>query len=110
MSKKNLKSIIVVFSPHGNTLKVTEKVKSSFDEQGVESKLINLTGKSWDEISNFGYSIIEKCDLLIVGSPVYAWGITEPIEKFLSNLPNVNDKYAGLFITYGLISGCTLFQ
>ena len=110
MSKKNLKSAIVVFSPHNNTLKVAEKIKSSFDEQGVESDLINLTGKSWDEISNFDYSVIENYDLLIVGSPVYAWEVIEPIEKFLLHLPTVKDKYVGLFVTYGLISGYALFQ
>lgn len=105
-----LKSVVVVFSPHGNTLSVAETIKSSFYEQGVQSELINLTGKSWDEISNIDYSIVENCDLLVVGSPVYAWRIIEPIERFLSNLPPVSSKYAGLFITYGLISGIALLQ
>lgn len=45
--------------------------------------------------------MLENYNLLIVGFPVYAWKIVEPIEHFLKNLPKVNNAYAASFATYG---------
>jgi ferredoxin/multimeric flavodoxin WrbA len=110
MIKSKLNIIILVFSPHGNTLKVANAVKDGFLKQGIQIDLINLTGRSWDEITNFNYSIIKDSDLLIVGFPVYGWRVIRPMEIILSNLPTVKEKYAGIFVTYGRASGLALFQ
>jgi len=112
MRKRNgfPRTVIIVFSPHGNTLKVAGAVKEGFLSQGIEPTLIDLTGAPWHEIRGSTYSMLEDCDLLVLGSPVYAWRVIEPIELFLSGLPDTEAKLAAVFVTYGLISGSALYH
>jgi ferredoxin len=104
------RTAIIVFSPHGNTLKVAGAVKEGFLSQGIEPTLIDLTGAPWHEIRGFAYSTLNDYDLLVLGSPVYAGRVIEPIETFLSGLPDTEAKLAAVFVTYGLISGNALFH
>jgi ferredoxin len=99
---------IIVFSPHGNTIKVAGAVKEGFLSQGIEPTVIDLTGAPWHEIRDFTYSMLNDYDLLVLGSPVYAGRVIEPIEIFLSGLPDTEAKLAAVFVTYGLISGNAL--
>ena len=112
MKKRNWlpKTVIVVCSPHGNTLKVARAVKEGFLNQGIEPILIDLTGVPWHRIRAFDYSMIEDYDLVVLGSPVYAWRVIEPIELFLLGLPTTNAKLGAVFVTYGLISGSALYH
>ena len=101
---------IIIYSPFGNTLKVGEYIQKVLTESNQHCKLFNLTGKSWNQILSFNYSLIGKSDLLVIGFPVYAWNPIEPIKVFINNLPmNKNGKTA-IFTTYGLITGYALFQ
>ena len=109
MTKDDLrfKATIVVFSPHGNTRKVAETMGEGLGERGVPSDLIDLTGLSWDEIARFDYSLLGDFDLLMIAFPVYNWTVVEPMNVFLSNLPAVNGKYAGILVTYGGVTSGT---
>ncbi len=111
MKKNSSKNAsIIIFSPFGNTLKVGKYIQKALTELNQHCELINLTGKSWSQISSFDYSMIEKNDLLVIGTPVYAWKIIEPIKIFIENLP-VNENYRiAFFTTYGSITGYTLLQ
>jgi len=103
--KQSLKAPIIVYSPHGNTLKVAEAAKRNLNELGAHSRVINLTGMSWEKMRAFDYAVLESADLLIFAFPVYGWRIIEPMEILLSKLPeNGNNAYAGMIATYG---GCT---
>lgn len=102
------RTAIIVFSPHGNTLKVAGAMKEGLFSQGIEPTLIDLTGAPWHEIRGFTYSMLNDYDLLVLGSPVYAGRVIEPIEIFLSGLPDTEVKLAAVFVTYGLISGNAL--
>ena len=107
----NLKKIsLVLFSPFGNTLKIGRYIQKILIEYNQYCELIDLTGKSWDEISNFDYSLIEKSNLLIIGSGVYAWKPIKPIKTFINNLPINNNGKATIFTTYGLITGYALLE
>ncbi len=101
---------IMVFSPFGNTLKVGKYIQKALTESNQHCEIINLTGKSWNQISSFDYSMIEKNDLIVIGTPVYAWKIIEPIKIFIENLPSNENYRIAFFTTYGLITGYTLFQ
>ena len=101
---------IIIFSPFGNTLKIGEYIQKILTESNQQCKLFNLTGKSWQEILSFKYSLIEKSDLLVIGSAVYAWKVVKPIKMFIDNLPINKNGKAVFFTTYGLITGYTLFN
>lgn len=78
---------IIIFSPFRNILKIGEYIQKILTESNQQCKLFNLTGKSWQEISSFKYSLIEKSDLLVIGSAVYALNVVKPIKMFIGNLP-----------------------
>lgn len=110
-NRKNLNNIsIILFSPFGNTLKIGEILRKNLVDLNQYCEIYNLTGKSWREIFNFDYSLIEKSDLLIIGSPVYAWRIVEPIRIFINNLSLKQDRKAAFYTTYGLITGYVLLE
>ena len=102
---------IAVFSPHGNTRRVAEVAQGAFKKEGIRTQLIDLTGRTWDELAQFDYSVIQNSGFLLVTTPVYAWKIAEPMERFLANLPAAKGKRAGIVVTYGgVTSGEALLQ
>jgi hypothetical protein len=108
MDKLNIK--IILFSPFGNTLRIGKTIQREIIKLGHYCEIINLTRKNWGEILDFDYSIIDKADLLIFGSGVYAWNIVEPIKIIIKKLPTKLKKKTAIFITYGLISGYPLWE
>jgi ferredoxin len=109
-NKKSIFVSVIVFSPFGNTLKIGEYIQKVFTDSYQQCKLFNLTGKSWREISTFNYSLIEKDNLLVIGSPIYSWKVVEAIKKFIDNLPKNRNCKIALFTTYGMITGYALLQ
>ena len=99
------KIAIVVFSVFGNTLRVGQAIQDVFRANDINCELHNLAGKTWEDINDFDYSLIENLDLLVIGSPVYAWNIIAPLKLFIKNLPFSDNAKVALFITYGLITG-----
>ncbi len=109
--KLAFKTVIVTFSPHGNTRSVAERILKIFDEERLDVSLIDLTGGGVEEFQEFDFSKMPPFDLLVVASPIYAWKIILPLEVFLSNMPDGRGKYAALAVTYGgVTSGHALYN
>lgn len=105
------KTVIVTFSPHGNTRRVAERICKIFDDEKLDVSLIDLTGNEIEKFQHFDFSKIPTFDLLIVVSPLYAWKIILPLEILLSNMPEKQGKCAALAVTYGgVTSGHALYN
>lgn len=103
-----MKICIIVFSPSGHTLKVSEKMKNIMQDKGMEVQLVNLTGKKelsrelW--LKEYLERVVMEHDLLCIGGPVYAGHLESNVKKIINCLPSANNKWSSLaipFITYG---------
>jgi ferredoxin len=111
LKERAFKTVIVTFSPHGNTRRVAERIYRIFNDEKLDASLIDLTGNGQKEYCRFGFPKLPPFDLLIVVSPLYAWKIVLPLEIFLSNMLEKQGKYAGLAVTYGgVTSGHGLYN
>jgi len=113
-----VKVTIIVFSPTGNTLKVARMLTDNLSNNGFQVQLMDITrtGKLFLEkcYKNFLDENVEKHDLLMMGSPVYAHHMHYNMLDVIKSLPKVDEKWSKLavpFITYGGISsGITLYE
>jgi flavodoxin len=109
--KRDFKTVIITFSPHGNTRKIAERIHAVFDTEKLNVSLLDLTGNDMDTFQRFDALAIPPFDLLIIVSPVYAWKIVLPLEILLSNMPAKPGKYAAVAVTYGgVTSGHALYN
>jgi len=65
-----MKSLIIYESKFGNTAKLAEKIAETLGSQAVKA-------------DKFEEAMLEGVELLIVGSPVWAWNIAAPVKKIL---------------------------
>ena len=109
--KRDYKTVIITFSPHGNTRKIAERIHAIFDTEKLYVSLVDLTGNNLETFQKFDSFSIPSFDLLIIVSPVYAWKIILPLEILLSNMPRKPGKYAAVAVTYGgVTSGHALYN
>lgn len=103
-----MKICIIVFSPSGHTLQVSEKMKTFMIEKGMEVQLLDITRKK--EISReiwlkeYLEREVQPHDLLCIGGPIYAGHLESNVKKIINCLPSVNNKWGKLaitFVTYG---------
>lgn len=102
-----MKILIVYYSMSGITKKVVEifkeKLKKNFSveifELQTEPKLSEKNIKS--EFKIVSYPSIENFDMIIVGGPVWAFGINYPVLTFLKQLSKIEEKNFILFVTMG---------
>jgi flavodoxin len=73
-----MKSLVVYGSRHGNTRKVAETIASELRKHG-EVHLVSAE----KAVS----TLLEETDLVVVGGPTEAHGITEPVARFLERVP-----------------------
>ncbi|MEJ5307160.1 MAG: flavodoxin family protein [candidate division WOR-3 bacterium] len=100
-----MKILIVYYSLSGITKKVVEIFKEKLEKNNsvevfelqTEPKLSEKNIKS--EFKIVSYPSIEKFDLIIVGGPVWAFGINYPVLTFLKGLKNIQEKNFILFVT-----------
>jgi len=85
-----MKSIVVYDTNYGNTKKLAETIASKL---GKDARAV--------QVSDVHPEDLEGIDLLIVGSPIIAWGPSPKIKKFLSGLEknSLNGKSAAVFDT-----------
>jgi flavodoxin len=83
------------FSLYGNTRRFAEAISTS-----LKIPVFDLT------ISN--PSIVEKFDVLILGTPVHGFSPARRGSSFVKKLPETNGKRAIIFCTYTIIKGGTL--
>jgi ferredoxin len=109
--KRAFRTVIITFSPHGNTRRVADRIFEIFHDERLDVSLIDLTGRRIEEFEKFDFSKIPPFDFLVVVSPLYAWKIILPLEILLSNMPDGRGKYAALAVTYGgVTSGHALYN
>jgi hypothetical protein len=109
--KRDFKTVIITFSPHGNTRKIAERIHTVFDTEKLDISFLDVTGNDMDTFQRFDSLGIPFFDLLIIVSPVYAWKIILPLEILLSNMPEKPGKCAAVAVTYGgVTSGHALYN
>jgi len=103
-----MKVCIIVFSPSGHTLKVSEKMKEFMLEKGMEVQLLNVTGKrvilKEDSLKEYLNLEVQPHDLICIGGPVYAGHLEGNVKRIISCLPSISKKWGNLaipFVTYG---------
>lgn len=102
-----MKILIVYYSLSGITKKVVEIFKEKLEKNNsvevfelqTEPELSEKNIKS--EFKIVSYPSIEKFDLIIVGGPVWAFGINYPVLTFLKGLKNIQEKNFILFCNNG---------
>ncbi len=75
------KALVVYFSMYGNTEKVAKALAAGLAEGKVDVQAVKTTDVKFDELS--------EVDLLCVGSPVNAFGVSIPVKEFLDRLASV---------------------
>ena len=76
------KAIVVYDSNYGNTEKIAKALAEGMEEQGVEVDCIKV-----DEVD---VKQLPKYDLLAIGGPTHAFGISKPMKAFLEKLRGVD--------------------
>ena len=75
------KALVVYDSMYGNTEKVARALAKGLEDGGVDVECVRVDAVKFDELSGY--------DLLVVGSPVHAWGASKPTKEFLERLKSV---------------------
>ena len=109
---------IVVFSPTGNTLKVGKMLEECLLRKNVKVQLVDITrnkelfGKR--NYKSYLKKLVQKHDLLCIGSPVYAHHLHYNVKEIIKSLPRPGNGWGELaipFVTYGKInSGIALSE
>jgi len=107
-----MKTLIIQFSPSGNTLKVSEMIRCELVSRSQQVSLINLAGdqlffKNEAETRNHLLEIVPPHDVLLIGSPVYAHHLQYHVADLIKALPKPDGKWGKFaipFVTYGGIS------
>ncbi|MHA1369379.1 MAG: flavodoxin family protein, partial [Promethearchaeota archaeon] len=100
-------STLVYFSPNGSTRVVASWIMDLFSSRGLDLEVLDLTGRSWNDIKELASDITDIGDLLIVGSPVYAGHPPSPLMEFLRGIRvrATDSSMAGfVYVTYGGVS------
>ncbi len=95
---------IIVHSFSGNTLLVAQKLMDTFREAGHEAEVQRVAVK--DENPNQAdHVVLENApdptpyELVIFGAPVRAFTLTPAMKKYLSEIPALQGKRVGCFVT-----------
>ncbi|MEO0281316.1 MAG: hypothetical protein ABIN05_03080 [candidate division WOR-3 bacterium] len=106
-----MKILIVYYSLSGITKKVTEIFKETLEKKySVEVFEIHTEPELSEknvrkEFKIVSYPSIENFDLIIIGGPVWAFGLNYPLLTFLKGLKNIQGKNFILFVTMGFPFG-----
>ena len=118
-----MKALVVFYSLEGNTKFIAQKIAEATGADILELKLKKETVKPhslskyfWGgkqvmmkekpELLPFNYKP-EEYDLLFIGTPIWAWNYSPPINTFLSGA-RLTDKKIALFFSHGGAMGKTL--
>jgi len=103
-----MKVSIIVFSPSGHTLKVSQIFKRELENKNIRVQLINITKNSSylhnSQAQEYLAEEIEEHDVILIGGPVYAGHVEKNILRLIEQLPEAGGKYGYLavpFVTYG---------
>jgi len=76
-----VRASVVYDSVFGNTEKVAKALAAGLESAGVDVNVVKVDAVKFDELGGV--------DLLCVGTPVHAWGASEPVKEFLERLKSV---------------------
>lgn len=103
-----MKATMIVFSPSGHTLKVSQAFKRELENKDVRVQLIDVT-KNLNYLQSghaqeYLAEEIEEHDVILIGGPVYAGHAEKNILRLIEQLPEAGGRYGYLavpFVTYG---------
>ncbi|RDU22526.1 flavodoxin family protein [Anaerosacchariphilus polymeriproducens] len=95
---------IIVYSKTGNTLSVAERLKEKLIKKGCSVNLeqIETVNENPSESKNFelkNIPNIKDYDILFFGAPVWAFSLSGVMNAYLSQIPSLMGKKAGVFVT-----------
>ncbi len=103
-----MKTVIIVFSPSGHTLKVAEMIENSMTDKGMQVQLLDITRNKRifreNRIEQYLEEKVEPHDLICVGGPVYAGHFEGNAMNIVKALPDPDKTWGKLaipFISYG---------
>ncbi len=104
----NMKVTIIVFSPSGHTLKVSQAFKRELESRDIGVQLIDVTKDSnylqSSHAQEYLIEEIEEHDVILIGGPIYAGHVEKNILRLIELLPETGGRYGYLavpFVTYG---------
>ncbi|PKL23050.1 MAG: 4Fe-4S ferredoxin [Spirochaetae bacterium HGW-Spirochaetae-3] len=102
---------IVNFSPSGNTMSVSRRIRDALLDRDCSCQLVDLTGDARCFIDGAWRRALENTvrehDVLLVGGPVYAHHLHYNVKRMIEALPPPGEgwgKIAIPFVTYGGVS------
>lgn len=115
-----MKAKIVYYSFSGNTKSVSETLKAYLENKGYQVEMLRL--EPLDEVSFFFGQCqralakkraqlkplnfdVSGYDLVVLGTPVWAFGPAPAVNTFLDNISGLKDKRAIVFTTCGSGAG-----
>ena len=87
-----MKARLVYHSSTGNTNKLAKAIAAAFEDAGWEAELHLVKG--------FDIELLNDCNLIGFGTPVFVWKHSEPLQRLFERLPWNLHKPAFLFATY----------
>jgi len=90
-----MKACVIYFSLYGNTRRFAEAISNY-----LKIPVFDLTTSD--------PSIVEKFNLIILGTPVHGFSPARRVLSFVKNLPEGNGKASIIFCTYAIRKGRTL--
>ena len=98
---------IIVHSNTGNTLSVAEKLNKVLVGAGHTVKLeqvtaVTETGAAPGNVQLKNIPQITEYDMLIFGAPVNAFSLSQAMKAYLSQLPSLQGKKVGCYVTQQL--------
>ena len=78
------KAIVIYHTQFGNTEKIAKSLASGMGEQGVEVDCIKVEEVNIEKLTEY--------DLLAIGGPTVAFGVSPPIKSFLEKLESMPFK------------------
>jgi ferredoxin/flavodoxin len=92
---------IIFFSQTGNTRQIAEAIAEGLSNKGGEVELVD-----WLEIKDQTPGrILEDCDVLGIGTPVFFYQIPFCIRDWLRRFPQVKQRPYFFFVTYAVVVG-----
>lgn len=94
-----MRCVIYYFSGTGNTKRLADYYKASFNKNGIDCDLVSIESVLKDD----GDIDISQYDLIGIGFPVHSFNAPQLVVNFTRLLPNTINKKA--FIFYGAAGG-----
>lgn len=96
-----MKVLIIYFSQTGNTKKIAETIKEGILKSG------NICDIA--QIKNMDVNLLEKYDLIGIGTPTFFYREPRNVNKFIQDLKDTKEKPCFIFCTHGSLIGNTFY-